>query len=107
MTTDNTTDNPADLAADPEFAQLEKIQARLSFGYTATALGLFAAFVVAMIFWPEFLSQQISSDSEITLALAGALLLIILPLVIAALYLRAVERRLDPLRARLTERRKL
>lgn len=101
------TQDEDNLAQDPEFVRLRALRAKLSLRYSLLVLAIFVAFVFGIFGLPDVVADRLSGESALTLALALAFLLMILPVIIAGLFLRQMDREIEPLRARLAERRRL
>lgn len=91
---------------DPAFRRLRALRARISTGYSLTVLGLFALFVAASSLYRGEMSEPLFEGAPFSLALVAAFLMIVLPIALAAAFLRKSDRDIEPLRAEIAERRK-
>ncbi len=100
------TQDEDNLAQDPEFIRLRALRAKLSLRYSLLVLAIFVAFVFGIFGLPDVVADRLSGESALTIAVALAFLLMILPVFIAGLFLRRMDSEIEPLRARLAERRR-
>lgn len=100
------TQDESNLAQETEFLRLRAMRAKLSLRYSLLVLAIFAAFLIAAISFSDIFAGRLWQGSELTLIVALAFLLMLLPVFIAGLFLRRMDRDVEPLRARLAERRR-
>ena len=81
------------------------MRAKLSLRYSLLVLAIFVAFVFGVFGLPDAVTDRLSEGSALTVAVALAFLLMILPVIIAWIFLRQMDREVEPLRAKLAERR--
>lgn len=82
------------------------MRAKLSLRYSLLVLAIFAAFVFGAFGFPDVVADRLSGGSVLTVVVVLAFLLMLLPVFIAGLFLRRMDRELEPLRAKLAERRR-
>lgn len=95
-----------ELQNDPDFLRLKALRAKLSGGFSVLVLGLFALFVVASVLFRGAMSASIFRDSPFTLAILAAFLMVVVPVLLAAIFLRKSDREIEPLRSELAEKQK-
>ncbi len=90
---------------DPVFRRLTALRARLSTSYSLIVLGLFAMFMVASVLFREAMGSPLFEGSPFTLALLATFLMVVLPILLAIIFLRKTDRDIEPLRIELVARR--
>ena len=100
------TQDENNLAQDPEFVRLRALRAKLSLRYSLLVLAIFVAFVFGIFGLPDVVADRLSGGSVLTVAVVLAFLLMLLPALIARAFLRRMDREVEPLRAKLAERRR-
>lgn len=97
--------NDSRLSNEPAFKRLRALRARLSTVYSMLVLGLFALFVAASTLFPEAMTTSVADHAPFSVAMLAALLMVVLPVLLAAVFLKKTDRDIEPLRAELAKRR--
>ncbi|MCH8860993.1 MAG: DUF485 domain-containing protein [Proteobacteria bacterium] len=94
------------LEKDPEFLQLRTLWLKMAIGFSIFTLAIFVAFIIGIISFADIVAARLSDGGVLTVAIALAFLVILLPVFIAAVFMRRMDRTIEPMRARLAKRRR-